>query len=81
MKQVRIDLIEQDIGGNTDKSTRLTFGICVTVEYEDGHIKSQMYPDISYSKSKVEKFISMLVRNDVSPVHIEDMIDDYFYSA
>ncbi len=77
--QVRIDLVEQYIDLGIDKGPKQTFGISVSTE--DGKVVLKTYPDISYSKHMVEKFISMLVRNDVSLVHIDEMIDDYFYSV
>ena len=79
MKQVKIDILEQKIIINEKPIT--TFGICVTGENKDGKIISEVYSDISYSKIKVERFVSMIMRNDVSLVHIDEMIDDYFYSA
>ena len=40
-----------------------------------------MKQHISFSRKKLRDFVSMLERNDVSPVHVEEMIDDFFYAG
>lgn len=46
----------------------------------DGTNKERKYNSLSKSKSEIENFISLLKRNDVAFIHIDDMIDDYFFS-
>ena len=78
MQQVYVDLFEQKTG--VERSEKAVFGIRVIVKTEDGFEHSVVYPDISYSRKKVESFVAMLLRNDVSPVHIDEMIDDFFFA-
>ena len=47
---------------------------------ENGFNETTSFPDISFSRKKLRDFVSMLERNDVSPVHVEEMIDDFFYA-
>lgn len=58
---------------------RSSYGLKMTVE-SGGESSTAEFPDITYSRSEMADFISMLERNDVSPVHVEELIDDFFYS-
>lgn len=60
-------------------SGRISYGIVMTVT-ENGFNETTSFPDISFSRKKLRDFVSMLERNDVSPVHVEEMIDDFFYA-
>lgn len=57
-----------------------SYGIVMTVT-ENGFNETTSFPDISFSRKKLRDFVSMLERNDVSPVHVEEMIDDFFYAG
>lgn len=59
---------------------RISYGIVMTVT-ENGFNETTSFPDISFSRKKLRDFVSMLERNDVSPVHVEEMIDDFFYAG
>ena len=48
---------------------------------ENGFNETTSFPDISFSRKKLRDFVSMLERHDVSPVHVEEMIDDFFYAG
>lgn len=48
---------------------------------ENGGSETVKFPDISFSEKKLRNFVAMLERNGVSPVHVEEMIDDFFYSG
>ena len=48
---------------------------------ENGFNETTSFPDISFSRKKLRDFVSMLERNDVSPAHVEEMIDDFFYAG
>lgn len=58
---------------------RVCYGLKMTVE-DCGECYTVDFPNITYSKAELSRFIAMLERNDVSPVHVEEMIDDFFYS-
>lgn len=59
---------------------RISYGIVMTVT-ENGFNETTSFPDISFSREKLRDFVSMLERNDVSPAHVEEMIDDFFYAG
>lgn len=65
---------------STDSQKLVSYGIIMTVT-ENGGIEKVSFPDISFSKRKLRDFVAMLERNDVSPVHVEEMIDDFFYAG
>ena len=65
---------------STASGGRISYGIVMTVT-ENGLNKTTSFPDISFSRKKLRDFVSMLERNDVSPVHVEEMIDDFFYAG
>ena len=65
---------------STASGGRISYGIVMTVT-ENGFNETTSFPDISFSRKKLRDFVSMLERNDVSPVHVEEMIDDFFYSG
>ena len=58
----------------------ISYGIVMTVT-ENGFNETTSFPDISFSRKKLRDFVSMLERNDVSPAHVEEMIDDFFYAG
>ena len=60
--------------------SRASYGIVMTVT-ENGGSETVKFPDISFSEKKLRDFVAMLERNGVSPVHVEEMIDDFFYSG
>lgn len=60
--------------------SRVSYGIVMTVT-ENGGSETVKFPDISFSEKKLRNFVAMLERNGVSPVHVEEMIDDFFYSG
>ena len=60
--------------------SRVSYGIVMTVT-ENGGSETVKFPDISFSEKKLRDFVAMLERNSVSPVHGEEMIDDFFYSG
>lgn len=60
--------------------SRVSYGIVMTVT-ENGGSETVKFPDISFSEKKLRDFVAMLERNSVSPVHVEEMIDDFFYSG
>lgn len=60
--------------------SRVSYGIVMTVT-ENGGSETVKFPDISFSEKKLRDFVAMLERNGVSPVHVEEMIDDFFYSG
>lgn len=62
------------------RAGRISYGIVMTVT-ENGFNETTSFPDISFSRKKLRDFVSMLERNDVSPVHVEEMIDDFFYAG
>ena len=35
--------------------------------------------DVSENKNKAENFCSFLNRNNISPIHLHDVVEDYFY--
>ena len=65
---------------STASGGRISYGIVMTVT-ENGFNETTSFPDISSSRIKLRDFVSMLERNDVSPVHVEEMIDDFFYAG
>lgn len=65
---------------STASGGRISYGIVMTVT-ENGLNETTSFPDISFSRKKLRDFVSMLERNDVSPVHVEEMIDDFFYAG
>lgn len=64
---------------NEKSRSRVCYGMKMTVE-DCGECYTVEFPDITYNKSELIRFIAMLERNDVSPVHVEEIIDDFFYS-
>ena len=64
---------------STASGGRISYGIVMTVT-ENGFNETTSFPDISFSRKKLRDFVSMLERNDVSPVHVEELIDDFFYA-
>ena len=68
------------IAVGTELPDRISYGLSVIVTGTGGEKERTSYPDISLSKQAVEDFIDMLRRNSVSPVHVEEMIDDFFYA-
>lgn len=56
---------------STASGGRISYGIVMTVT-ENGFNETTSFPDISFSRKKLRDFVSMLERNDVSPVHVED---------
>ena len=52
-----------------DQTPHQVFGI----QFDHG-----TFPDITTSKGRVEKFIHLLNQNDVSELHILDLIYDFF---
>lgn len=44
-------------------------------------MKQQVFQTSLSAEKKLRDFVSMLERNDVSPVHVEEMIDDFFYAG
>ena len=60
--------------------SRVSYGIVMTVT-ENGGSETVKFPDISFSEKMLRDFVAMLERNGVSPVHVEEMIDDFFYSG
>lgn len=65
---------------STASGGRISYGIVMTVT-ENGFNETTSFPDISFSRKKLRDFVSMLERNDVSPAHVEEMIDDFFYAG
>lgn len=65
---------------STASGGRISYGIVMTVT-ENGGSETVKFPDISFSEKKLRDFVAMLERNGVSPVHVEEMIDDFFYSG
>ena len=65
---------------STASDGRISYGIVMTVT-ENGLNETTSFPDISFSRKKLRDFVSMLERNNVSPVHVEEMIDDFFYAG
>lgn len=60
------NIIEKEV--EVENNTYVSYGI------ERGEIR---YDDLSINRKKVEKFIDMLNRNNVSDIHISDLIDDF----
>ena len=56
------------------------YGFIAHITDSSGNNLERAYKSLSSSKNEVEKFILLLKRNDVSYIHIEDIIDDYFFS-
>ena len=67
-------------GSPTSSGGRVSYGIVMTVT-ESGGSETVKFPDISFSERKLRDFVAMLERNSVSPVHVEEMIDDFFYAG
>lgn len=65
---------------STASGDRISYGIVMTVT-ENGRSETVSFPDISFSRKKLGDFVAMLERNEVSPVHVEEMIDDFFYAG
>ena len=92
MRQVRFEITDgicRPAGCETDdigyaaisaSGGRISYGIVMTVT-ENGFNETTSFPDISFSRKKLRDFVSMLERNDVSPAHVEEMIDDFFYAG
>lgn len=56
------------------------YGFKVAFSNPNGNVTEREYKSLSSSKQEVEKFILLLQRNEVSQIHIEDLIDDFFFS-
>ncbi len=65
---------------STAPGGHISYGIVMTVT-ENGRSETVSFPDISFSRKKLRDFVAMLERNEVSPVHVEEMIDDFFYAG
>ena len=50
-----------------------TYGI----SYIDSNNKKVIYEDLSLDKEKVEKFIDILNKSNISEIHISEVIDDF----
>lgn len=57
-----------------DQIRYTTYGIKLT--NDKGDILLQL-ADVSTSRAFVENFIDLCVENDVSPMHIKDLLEDY----
>ena len=79
MEEVLFDVVCSlaDLG---DSKMRDTFGLGVKLRGENSESLHAIYWDLSYEKESVERFIDLLIRNRVSLVHIDEMIDDYFFT-
>ena len=77
---LRNKIATDGIAVGTELPDRISYGLSVIVTGTGGEKERTSYPDISLSKQAVEDFIDMLRRNSVSPIHVEEMIDDFFYA-
>ena len=56
------------------------YGFKAFVKDSCGNVTERVYKSLSSSKQEVEEFILLLKRNEVSYIHIDDIIDDFFFS-
>lgn len=47
------------------------------VEIDKNNIEREMIKDISVNESEVNKVINMLISNQVTPIHLYDVIEDF----
>ena len=56
------------------------YGFRASVTDSCGNTTERVFKNLSSSKQEVENFILLLKRNEVSYIHLEDIIDDFFFS-
>lgn len=73
---LKLDYFLTEVKGSTDN----IYGICIEKRVEnqtpDSYIESKIVQAISYSRDIVEKMIDVLIRNQVTPLALEQVVDD-----
>lgn len=73
---LKLDYFLTEMEGSANK----IYGICIEKSNKDqkasSFIESKMVQAISHSKNMVEKMINVLVRNQVTPLALEEIVDD-----
>lgn len=67
-----------------DRKGRAKFGInVVKTEYKNNDVKVEYkkVQHVSNDERKIEKILNVLKENEVTPITVEDVLDDFFYTG
>lgn len=68
-------LLQESISSDEEGDSCVVYGITVT-DAEGDFL--ELYPDIFLNKEKAEQLVSLCNKNNLSPCHLPDIIEDLF---